>query len=141
MISQLYWLVPNHVLYWRLSGQIPGSEIVEMSQFIAQQVKDVTNHKVHILIDTAGVSSLDYTDSAAREAFVVLAKKEWMGKIVTIIRDYQIQVHINALSPAFGLNWHNVNSMDDAIRALKKNDNMLQSIPKLQKDKLILRPS
>lgn len=139
MISQLYWLVPNHVLYWKLSGQIPGSEIVEMSQFIPKQVNDSNNNKVHILIDTIGVSSIDYNNQAARDAFSVLAKKEWMGKIVTIIRDYQIQVHINALSSAFGLNWYNVNSMDDAIRALKKNDNMLQSIPKLQKNALIAR--
>jgi hypothetical protein len=141
MISQLFWLVPKHVLYWKMSGQIPASEIVEMSLFIAQQVDDNYPRKVHILIDTTGILKLDYTNAEARDAFKVLAKKEWMGKVVALIRDYQIQVHLNALSSAFGLNWYNVNSMDDAIRALKKNDSYLQSVPVLLKTSLIIRPS
>ena len=141
MISQIYWLVPKHVLYWKLSGQIPASEIVEMSVFISQQVDTNVNKKVHILIDTTGISQLDYTNVAAKDAFKILAKKEWMGKVVAIIRDYQIQVHLNVLSNAFGLNWYNVSSMDDAIRALKKNDNLLQSVPKLLQSSLITRPN
>jgi hypothetical protein len=139
MISQLYWLVPKHVLYWKMSGQIPASEIVEMSQFIMHQVDDSTAHKVHILIDTVGIERLEYDNVAARDAFKALSKKEWMGKVVTIIRNYQIQVHLNSLSHAFGLNWYNVNSMDDAIRALKKNDNLLQTVPKLLQSSLIVR--
>lgn len=141
MISQLFWLVPNHVLYWKMSGQIPASEIIEMSLFIAQQVDDNNAQKVHILIDTAGIQRLDYTNEEARNAFKSLAKKNWLGKVVVIIRDYQIQVHLNALSSAFGLNWYNVNSMDDAVRALKKNDHLLQSIPQPLKTSPITRPS
>jgi hypothetical protein len=140
MISQLFWLVPKHVLYWKMSGQIPASEIVEMSLFIGQQVEDTAAQKVHILIDTIGIQALEYSSTEARDAFKILAKKEWMGNVVTIIRDYQIQVHLNMLSSAFGLKWYNVNSMDDAIRTLKKNDNLLQTIPKLLQTSLITRP-
>lgn len=141
MISQLYWLVPKHVLYWKLAGQITGSEIAEMSRFIAEQVEKSTAQKVHILIDTSGVEQLDYQSQEARAAFLVLAKKEWMGKVVAIIRKYQIQVHLNALSGAFGFNWYNVGSMQDAIRSLKKNDNLLQTIPSLVPSSLIVRPA
>jgi hypothetical protein len=129
------------VLYWKLSGQIPASEIVEMSLFIAQQVDNTTAQKVHILIDTVGIQQIDYGSAEASDAFKVLAKKDWMGKAVAIIRDYQIQVHLNALSKAFGLNWYNVSSMDDAIRALKKNDHLLQAVPTLLQSSLIIRPS
>src|SRR5688572_3051023 len=87
MQSQLYWLVPKQVLYWKLSGRITGNEIAEMSRFIAENVEKSTAQKVHILIDTIGVEQLDYNSQEARAAFLILAKKEWMGKVVAIIRD------------------------------------------------------
>ena len=140
MISQIYWLVPHHVLYWKMSGCISGIEICEMSRFITTQVSQLASRKVHIIIDSAGVTQLDYTNHEAREAFHRLANQVWMGKVIAIIHSYQIQAHLNALSGGFGLNWENVASVQAAIRSLKKVDNLLQDVPILQPSSLIVRP-
>ena len=73
MLSQLYWLVPKQVLYWKLAGHITGTEIAEMSRFIAEQVEKSTASKVHILIDTSGIDQIDYQSQEARAAFLILA--------------------------------------------------------------------
>jgi hypothetical protein len=130
MTSQIFWLVPNRILYWKLSGEIPGSEIEEMSELIGQNIDKLAKQKVHIVIDAIAIRKLEHNSQAAREAFVALAKNQGLGKVVTIIHNYQIQINLNVLSRAFGLNWHNVSSIDDAIRILKGADSSLQTVPK-----------
>jgi hypothetical protein len=131
MISELYRLVPQHLLYWHLSGQITSDEICEMSLFIGEQADVNASHKVHIIIEGNGITQIDYGNKRARDAFHTLANQRWMGKVAVFIRNYPIQVKLNALSGAFGLNWHNVASMQDAIRFLKTHDNQIQNVPAL----------
>jgi hypothetical protein len=140
MKSEIFWLIQKQVLYWKISGNLPGTEIAEMSHFIVEQVGKSSSQKVHLIIDGMGIESLEYTNQAARDAFQALAKKAWMGKVIAMTRNYQIQVHINALSSAFGLNWQNVNSMEEAVRALKKGDNLLHTIPTAPVGPAIVRP-
>jgi hypothetical protein len=139
MNSQLYWLVPDHILYWKLSGEIPAIEIEDMTQFIAQQVDKGVKHKVHLVIDAVSVRTVEHSGHISRDAFAWLAKNQWLGKVVVVIYNYQIQLQLNGLSAPFGLNWHNVSSMDDAVRVLKNSDTNLTSIPKLQDKTLIAR--
>lgn len=140
MISQIYWLVPNHILFWKLSGEIPGSEIEEMSNFIAEQINPGTKEKIHIVIDAVGVRDIDYKSQIAQEAFQSLAKKPWMGNVITIIHNYQVQINLNVLSRAFGLKWHNVSTLDEANHALKRIDAMIKSISRPLPNDLIKRP-
>src|SRR5689334_13340377 len=112
MNSQLYWLVPDHVLYWKLSGEIPATEIEDMTQVIPQQVDKAVKHKVHLVIDAVSVRSLQHNSHIAKDAFAWLAKNQWLGKVVVVIHNYQIQLNLNQLNVPFGLNWHNVSSMD-----------------------------
>lgn len=140
MISEIYWLVPQHLLYWHLSGHITSDEICAMSQFIGEQVNINSSHKLHILIEGNGISKIDYKSENARNALRALAKQPWMGKVAVFIRNYPIQVQLNALSGGFGLNWHNVASMQDAIRFLRQHDHQLQDVPTLHPESRIERP-
>jgi hypothetical protein len=140
MISQIYWLVPKHVLYWKISGQIPASEIVEMSDFIAEQLANSGHRKVHLVINTTGIQEIEYNSWEAEDAFERLAKKQWIGKVVAISHNLKIQMHLNKLNRAFGSNWYNASTMDDAIRYLKNADSLLQAVPKLLENPPIVRP-
>lgn len=139
MISEIYWLVPKHVLYWKMSGEIPASEIVEMSDFIAEQIDIVTRQKVHLLINTTGIRQIEANDFDAKLAFQKLAKQSWIGKVVAISHNVQIQMQLSSLNRAFGLNWHTVSTMDDAIRFLKNSDTLLHTVPKLLQTTPIVR--
>jgi hypothetical protein len=140
MISQIYWLVPNHILYWKMSGHISGVEISTMATFIANKVDMSTSQKVHLIINCTGVQQLDSANQQAREALRLLANKAQMGKVVAVVSNYQMQARLNALSGAFGSKWDNVVSMAAAIQSLKKSDNLLQTVPSLDLSSLIVRP-
>lgn len=139
MISELYWLVPQHLLYWQMSGHITSDEICEMSRLIAEQIDINNSHKVQLLIDGNGIVQIDYKNQKARDAIRTLARQTWMGKVAVFIRNYPIQVQLNALSGAFGLNWHNVTSMQDGIRFLRTYDNHILGVPVLKADSRIER--
>jgi hypothetical protein len=140
MISQIYWLIPNSILYWKMSGRISGSEIYKMATFIESLVEKSASQKVHLVMNCSGVQQIDYANQKAREALRSLAEKTGVGKVVAIVSNYQIQAHLNALSGTFGSQWDNVTSMSAAIQALKKSDSLLQIIPPLVLTSLIVRP-
>jgi hypothetical protein len=140
MISQIYWLVPNYILYWKMSGRISGVEISTMATFIANKVDMSASRKVHLIINCTGVQQLDSANQQARAALRLLATQRGMGKVVAVVSNYQIQGQLNALSGAFGSKWGNVLSMTAAIQSLKKSDNLLQTVPSLALSSLIVRP-
>lgn len=141
MQSKLYWLIPAKILYWQLSGSITASEICEMSRFITTTVdKHPAAQKVHLIIDATCISMLRHNNLQARSEFALLTKERWMGQVVAIIRNLQIQIHLNAMSSAFGMKWKSVPSMKHAIRSLQQSDRMIQVIPDVKVASLIERP-
>lgn len=140
MQSKLYWLIPAKILYWELAGSISASEICEMSRFISSTVnKNPAVQRVHLLIDATGITMLNPNNVKARSEFAVLAKERWMGQVVVIVRNIQIQIHLNAMSSAFGMNWTSVPSMRHAIRSLQQSDHMVNGIPDVKLASLIER--
>jgi hypothetical protein len=142
MASQIFWLIPHRVVYWKLSGEVSGSEIYDSSELIAQLVDKLAKQKMHIVIDAINIRKLEHNNSPeARMAFEALARSQGIGQVVTVIHNYQIQINLNVLSRAFGLKWHNVSSIDDAIRILKTSDSSLQSVPKTPEKSPVPRPA
>ena len=140
MQSKLYWLIPAKILYCELSGSISASEICEMSHFITTTVdKHPAVQKVHLIIDATGITMLKTNNAKARSEFALLAKERWMGQVVVIVRNIQIQIHLNAMSSAFGMKWTSVPSMRHAIRSLQQSDHMVHGIPDLKLASLIKR--
>jgi hypothetical protein len=129
MKSQLFWLVPDHVLYWKLSGSIPAEELCAMSRFISQQASQSNNQKIHIVLDASGIQHLDHLSQDACEAFNKLAKNTRIGKVMTVTRNLKVQLQFNALNRSFGLRWRNVNGFADATRSLKRSDRSIRSTP------------
>jgi hypothetical protein len=129
MKSQLFWLVPDHVLYWKLSGQIPADELCAMSRFIMEHAGQSKYQKIHLILDSAGIQQLDHLSTDAREAFHTLAKNTRIGKVMAITRNLKVQLQFNTLNRAFGLNWRNVANFAEATRHLKSADGSLRSIP------------
>ena len=62
-----------------------------------------------------------------------------MGQVVAIVRNIQIQIHLNAMSSAFGMKWKSVPSMRHAIRSLQQSDGMIQGVPDIELASLIER--
>jgi|GEM_PF-5879247 len=140
MESKLYWLVNNQVLYWKLSGAISASAISEMSRFIITTIDRQNIPKVHLILDATGVKSLKHANREARSEFALLAKQVWMGQVVAIVHNVQIQIHLNAMSSAFGMKWKTVPSMKHANRSLQQSDPMLRRMPELRLDSIIINP-
>jgi hypothetical protein len=141
MTSQIFWLIPHRVVYWKLSGEVSGIEIYDSSDLIAQHVDKLAKQKLHIVIDAVSIRKLEHKSAEARIGFETLARNQGIGQVVTLIHNYQIQINLNVLSRAFGLNWHNVSSIDDAIRILKTSDSSLQSVPKTPEKSPVPRPA
>ena len=142
MQSKLYWLVPSKILYWQLSGSITASEICDMSRFIIASVdKTPAIQKVHLIIDAKNITKLNHNNPQARSEFALLANQRWMGQVVAIIHNLQIQMNLNAMSSAFGMKWKSVPSMRHAIRSLQQSDRMVQGIPDAKLASLIERPA
>ena len=139
MISQLYWLIPNHILYWKLAGHISSDELCTMVNFIATLAKTSATQKVHLVISCAGVQKLDYTNQEVRDAFNELATHKWLGNVTAIVSNYSIQANWNAVNGAFRSRWKNVTSLQAAIQMLKKSDSLIQNVSKLDKSSLITR--
>jgi hypothetical protein len=129
MKSQLFWLVPDHVLYWKLSGDVPADELCEMSNFIAECIGQTKTQKIHVVLDGGGIQQLDHLSPDARNAFQSLAKNTRIGKIIAVTRNLKVQLQFNALNRAFGLNWRNVANFAEATHQLKTADTSLRSIP------------
>ncbi|MDQ7026427.1 MAG: hypothetical protein Q9P01_19875 [Anaerolineae bacterium] len=129
MKSQLFWLVPDHVLYWKLSGSIPAEELCAMSRFISKQASQSNNQKIHIILDAGGIHQLDHPSHDAREAFNKLAKNTRIGKVMAVTRNLKVELQFNALNRSFGLRWRNVNGFAEATRLLKYSDTSLRSTP------------
>lgn len=129
MKSQLFWLMPNHVLYWKLSGNIPAEELCAMTRFIGEQLAQAKGSKVHIILDGNGIQQLDHLSTDARTAFQTLAKSTRIDKVIAVISNLKTQIQFSGLSRPFGLNWRNTTTFADAINQLKNLDNTLRSIP------------
>ena len=129
MKSQLFWLMPNHVLYWKLSGDIPSDELCAMARFIAEQAAQTKNSKIHIILDGNGIQQIDHMSVDARTAFQTLAKNSRIGNVVAVMGNLKTQIQFNSLSRPFGLNWRNTTSFADAVYHLKNADGALRTIP------------
>lgn len=140
MMSQLYWLAPNHILYWKLSGHISSDELCTMANFIATQANTSATQKVHIVISCAGVQKLGHTNQDMRDAFDELAGHKWLGNVTAIVSNYKIQAQWNNINGAFGSRWKNVTSLEAAIQMLKKSDSLIQSVPEFVTMSPIVRP-
>jgi hypothetical protein len=129
MKSQLFWLMPNHVLYWKLSGTIPADELCAMARFIGDQAAQAKGSKIHIILDGNGIYQLDHQRSAVQTAFETLAQNARIGKVLAIIGNLKTQLQLSAISRPFGLNWRNATSFATAIQHLKTHDSALRTMP------------
>jgi hypothetical protein len=129
MKSQLFWLMPNHVLYWKLAGNVPAEELCAMTRFISEQIAQTKGSRVHIILDGNGIQELDHLSGEARTAFQTLAKNTRVGRFLAVVSNLKTQIQFSGLSRPFGLNWRNTTSFADAIHQLKNYDSSLRTIP------------
>lgn len=124
MLKNLSWLIPDRVLYWRLSA---GCTVAEF-QVGLEEIHTVlpnASAKVHVVIDARASQSLDGNPRSARKIAQQLARNTQMGCCMVISHNFYFKHQLNHVTIDFGTDLRYSESYNYAWKSLHHIDTSL----------------
>lgn len=124
METQTAWLVPNRVLYWKLSGDVTMQTFYDMMQALNSHLHD-SGEKIHAIINARSANSLKGEHSNIRSLVRQVANHGSMGVLMVITHDFALQHQFNRVTVDFGTHLRYSNTFKSAWTSLRNIDTTL----------------
>lgn len=129
MNKNMQWLVPDRVIYWKLSGNVTMEDFREGLVDISQILQGA-NTKIHVMMHAREARSLEGDSRAVRNITRFIARDTQMGCFFVITSSFVVKHHMNRVTVDFGTQLRYSDTFRNAWNSLHNIDrNLPYAVP------------
>jgi len=122
--SQKHWLLPNRVLYWKLTGDVSINNFRDILLEINGILQN-SGEKIHVILDACTAHSLSGDDKDMQKIVRRVANHARMGILMVATHSFTLKQHFNRVTVAFGTHLRYTTNYKNAWQSLRNIDNSL----------------
>ena len=124
MNKDMQWLVPDRVIYWKLSGNITMDDFREGLVDISQILQSASA-KIHVVFNARDARSLQGESKTVRNIARFVARDTQMGCFFVITNSFVLKHHLNRVTVDFGTQLRYSDNFRNAWNSLHNIDSSL----------------
>lgn len=133
MNASMQWLVPDKVLYWKMSGTVHVDNfragLLELDTILEE-----ANHKIHVIVNARNARSIEGNAGYIKQLTRRVARHVRMGCFFVISYDLAFKYRLNRVTVDFGTHLRYSNNFRNTWYSLHNIDSSLPYIaPELPK--------